>query len=93
MWKKTLGLALLALLLSLTLQGCYSHRRARGYRGDYAPGYVHVQVRTAHGYRVVPRAHRHSYRVRHHDEYPNNRRHFRKFKHKDRYQEHRRRHR
>jgi hypothetical protein len=61
MWKKTLGFASLAFLLLLTLQGCYSHHRAHGYRDDYRPGYVSVRVKTSHrhhsnrGYRVYHR--------------------------------------
>ena len=93
MWRKTLGLALLAFVLSLTLQGCYSSRRAYGYRDE--PGYVSVRVRTSHGYGRFGRGYRYgpSYRVRHYDYDRHDGRHFRKFKQKRHYDEHGRRHR
>jgi hypothetical protein len=63
MWKKTLGIALLA-LVSFALSGCYAHHRAH-YRDGYSPGYV--QVRVGRGYgpgvyvrgRTNPRYYRH----------------------------------
>lgn len=94
MWKKTLGFALLVFVLSLTLQGCYSHRRAYGYRDEFAPGYVHVRVHNGHG--VFANGYRSrgpSYRVRHYEDQRYDGRHSRKFKHKQHYKEHGRRHR
>ena len=82
MWKKTLGLAVLAIVLSLTLQSCSSRYR-NGHRG-YAPGYVEVRVGTrhSHGGFVRGRSHGPSYRVRRYDDHRHQGRHFRNFKHK-----------
>jgi hypothetical protein len=94
MWRKTLGFALLALLLSLTLQGCYSHHRAYGYRDDYRPGYVKVRVNT-HRHHGFDRRHRSSgpgYRVYHRDD-RNEWRRFRQSSRKRDYNERERRHR
>lgn len=78
MWKKTLGLGLLLVVLSLILQGCYSHRRAYGYRDGFAPAYVKVRVRHGHGFGRGYYSHRPYYR--HHDDDRYDRRHFKKFK-------------
>jgi hypothetical protein len=82
MWKKTLGLAVLAFVLSLTLQSCSSRYR-NGHRG-YAPAYVEVRVGTrhSHGGFVRGRSHGPSYGVRRYDDYRHQGRHFRNFKHK-----------
>ena len=82
MWKKTLGLAVLGVVLSLTLQSCSSHHR-NGYRG-YAPGYVEVRVGTrhSHGGFVGGRSYDPSYWVRRSGYYPYQRRHDRNFTHK-----------
>jgi len=96
MWKKTLGFALLAFVLSLTLQGCYSHRRAYGYRDDNVPGYVSVRVQKSRGHGVFVRGYRShgpSYRIRHYEGSRYDGRQFRKFKHKRHHKEHGRRHR
>jgi hypothetical protein len=88
MWRKTLGFALLALLLSLTLQGCYSHHRAHGYRDDYRPGYVKVRVKTSHRHHGFDRGHRSNgpgYRVYHRDNDRNEWRRSRKSKHRHDY--------
>jgi hypothetical protein len=63
MWKKTLGVTLLLLLVSVMLQGCYSSRRAY-YRDGFAPSYVNVRVR--HGHRPSYRVYRHRYHDGHH---------------------------
>lgn len=69
MWKKTLGFASLAFLLLLTLQGCYSHHRAYGYRDDYRPGYVSVRIKTQHRHHFNRgyRSYGPGYRVYHRD--------------------------
>jgi hypothetical protein len=62
MWRKFVGLALLA-FVAFALSGCAAHYRAHGYRDGYAPGYVQVRVGT--GYRrgaFVPGP---AYRARH----------------------------
>jgi hypothetical protein len=62
MWRKTLGLALLALVF-VVLSGCAAHHRAY-YRDGHSPGYVQVRVGAGHGNRAFVRGRSHgpSYR-------------------------------
>jgi hypothetical protein len=72
MWRKILGLALLA-FVAFALSGCAASYRAHGYRDGYpAPGYVHVRGRTvyvpANGrYYEHPRHHKHHNSRHNHD--------------------------
>ena len=52
MWRKTLGLALLA-IMSFGLAGCAAHHHGHGYRDGYSRGYVQVRVGSGYGRGVV----------------------------------------
>ncbi len=80
MWKKTLGLTVLAFVLSLTLQSCSSRYR-NGYRG-YAPGYVEVRVRTPHSHGGFVRGRSYGPPYGRYDDYRYQGRDFRNFKHR-----------
>ena len=80
MWKKTLGLAVLAIVLSFTLQSCSSRYR-NGHRG-YAPGYVEVRVGTRHSHGGFVHGRSYGPSVHRYDDYRYQGRRFRNFKHK-----------
>ena len=66
MWRKTLGLALLA-IMSFALSGCAAHYRSHGYRDGYSRGYVQVRVGSGYGHGRFVRGP--SYRYRHYRYY------------------------
>jgi hypothetical protein len=62
MWRKTLGLGLLALML-FALSGCAARYQSHGYRDGHSRGYVQVRVGSGYGHGRFVRGH--AYRYRH----------------------------
>ena len=76
MWRKTLGLAVLA-LMAFALSGCAARYHGHGYRDGQSGGYVQVHVGSGYGHGRFVRGPSYRYRP------------YRSWRHPGRYYQHR----